>query len=107
VGHYSRPAHFGQFSNDLLIGNFSYTASEINAFDPTTGKFEGTIPVNPGMGQTPGGPWFLGFGTGGSNGSRTPSSSPMVSMARHTACLAPYQMFPPPPRPSLVPCQAW
>ena len=35
---------FGPFSGDLLVGNFSFVASEINAFDPMTGAFEGTIP---------------------------------------------------------------
>jgi uncharacterized protein (TIGR03118 family) len=62
------PASFGEFANDLLVGNFSFVASEINAFDPTTGKFEGTIPINVGS-NMPGGLWALGFGTGGSNGS--------------------------------------
>ena len=62
------PASFGEFANDLLVGNFSFVASEINAFDPTTGKFEGTIPINIGS-NMPGGLWALGFGTGGSNGS--------------------------------------
>jgi uncharacterized protein (TIGR03118 family) len=62
------PTNFGQFSNDLLVGNFSFIASGINAFDPMTGMFEGTIPIDVGMGHTPGGLWFLGFGTGGNNG---------------------------------------
>jgi hypothetical protein len=30
--------------------------------------FEGTIPIDVGIGHTPGGLWFLGFGTGGNNG---------------------------------------
>jgi hypothetical protein len=63
------PASFGPFANDLLVGNFSFVASEINAFDPLTGAFLGTIPINVGNGNTPGGLWSLGFGTGGSNGS--------------------------------------
>jgi len=63
------PGGFGQFSNDLLIGNFSNMLSEINAFDPMTGVFLGMIPVDPGSGQTPGGLWALNFGTGGMNGS--------------------------------------
>ena len=37
------PAGFGPFSGDLLVGNFSFMASEINAFDPS-GNFVGTIP---------------------------------------------------------------
>jgi uncharacterized protein (TIGR03118 family) len=63
------PSDFGEFSNDLLVGNFSYDNSEINAFDPTTGESLGTIPIDVGTGNTPGGLWNLGFGIGGSNGS--------------------------------------
>jgi uncharacterized protein (TIGR03118 family) len=68
------PASFGPFGGDLLVGNFSFIASEINAFDPTSGAFLGTIPIDVGIGNTgipntPGGLWALGFGTGGSNGS--------------------------------------
>src|SRR5581483_8681395 len=35
------PAGFGQFSGDLLVGNFGN--GTINAFDPATGAFLGTI----------------------------------------------------------------
>jgi uncharacterized protein (TIGR03118 family) len=62
------PASFGAFGGDLLVGNFSFVASEINAFDPTTGMFEGMIPVDPGSGNTPGGLWSLQFGVGGMDG---------------------------------------
>jgi uncharacterized protein (TIGR03118 family) len=62
------PASFGAFGDDLLVGNFSFVASEINAFDPMTGAFQGTIPVDPGSGNTPGGLWSLLFGIGGMNG---------------------------------------
>lgn len=62
------PAGFGPFGGDLLVGNFSYINSEINAFNPTSGAFIGTIPVDPGAGSTPGGLWALNFGIGGSNG---------------------------------------
>jgi uncharacterized protein (TIGR03118 family) len=62
------PAGFGRFINHLLVGNFSFLNSGINAFDPTTGKFRGTIPINVGKGHTPGGLWTLDFGVGGSNG---------------------------------------
>jgi uncharacterized protein (TIGR03118 family) len=62
------PAGFGPFGGDLLVGNFSFLNSEINAFDPTTGVFLGTIPVDPGIGNTPGGLWSLNFGIGGMNG---------------------------------------
>jgi hypothetical protein len=60
---------FGQFSGDLLVGNESEINSEINAFNPVTGTFEGTIPINVGSGNTPGGLWALDFGIGGGNGS--------------------------------------
>jgi uncharacterized protein (TIGR03118 family) len=63
------PASFGFFHDALLVGNFSFIASEINAFDPITGMFLGTIPIDVGIGNTPGGLWALGFGTGGNNGS--------------------------------------
>jgi len=63
------PDNFGQFSGDLLVGNFSFLHSEINAFDPQTHRFEGTIPISAGSGNTPGGLWTLTFGGGGSDGS--------------------------------------
>jgi hypothetical protein len=63
------PAGFGPFGGDLLVGNFSFGASEINVFD-SSGNLVGTIPINVGMGNTAGGLWALGFGTGlGMNGS--------------------------------------
>lgn len=57
------PAGFGPFGGDLLVGNFSFVASEINAFDPITGAFVGSIPINVGS-NTPGGLWGLSFGNG-------------------------------------------
>ena len=63
------PDNFGQFSGDLLVGNFSFLHSEINAFDPQTHQFEGTIPISAGSGNTPGGLWTLTFGGGGNDGS--------------------------------------
>jgi uncharacterized protein (TIGR03118 family) len=62
------PASFGQFAGDLLVGNFSTVASGINAFDPNTGVFEGTIPIDVGSGNTAGGLWALMFGKGGNGG---------------------------------------
>lgn len=60
---------FGPFSGDLLVGNESDTNSEINAFDPVTGAYNGTIPIDVGSGNTAGGLWAIGFGNAGSNGS--------------------------------------
>jgi uncharacterized protein (TIGR03118 family) len=62
------PASFGPFGGDLLVGNFSFVDSEINAFNPTSGALLGMIPVDPGAGNTPGGLWSLNFGIGGMNG---------------------------------------
>jgi uncharacterized protein (TIGR03118 family) len=61
------PAGFGPFGGDLFVGNFSFMASEINVFD-ASGNFLFTIPINVGIGNMPGGLWFLGFGTGSNNG---------------------------------------
>jgi uncharacterized protein (TIGR03118 family) len=58
--------NFG-FGNALLVGNFSFLESEINAFDPTTFAFLGTIPIDTGS-HAPGGLWEIGFGSGGNNG---------------------------------------
>ncbi len=62
------PSTFGQFGGDLLVGNFAYKFSDINAFDPATGKFLGTLtgvngqPIfNPGL-------WALTFGNGANGG---------------------------------------
>jgi uncharacterized protein (TIGR03118 family) len=63
------PNNFGQFGGDLLVGNFSFLHSEINAFDPQTHKLVGTIPISAGSGQTPGGLWTLTFGGSGNDGS--------------------------------------
>jgi uncharacterized protein (TIGR03118 family) len=61
------PAGFGQFGGDLLVGNLSFVASEINAFNPSTGVLDGTIPIDDG-GNGPGGLWALIFGNGGNGG---------------------------------------
>src|SRR5207302_6178776 len=58
----------GKFGGDLLIGNFAYNFSEINAFDPATGKFLGTLADahgNPIRNQAL---WYIGFGNGGNGG---------------------------------------
>jgi len=62
------PAGFGKFGGDLLVGNFSFASSVINAFDPLTGAFVGSIPIDAGAGNTPGGLWGLMFGSGSGNG---------------------------------------
>ena len=62
------PAGFGAFGGDLLVGNFSFASSVINAFDPVTGLFQGSIAIDVGTGNTPGGLWALGFGSGAGSG---------------------------------------
>ena len=55
------PPGFRRFSNDVLVGNFSFRHSEINAFIPSNGKLHGTIPIKTG-GRGAGGLWALAFG---------------------------------------------
>ena len=62
------PAGFGVFGGDLLVGNFSYADSGIDAYDPGTGAFLGSIPIDAGS-NSPGGLWALSFGNGGTGGS--------------------------------------
>jgi uncharacterized protein (TIGR03118 family) len=74
------PTGFGPFGGDLLVGNFTYVNSEINAYNPateTTGAPLGTIPVDPGTGQTPGGLWAPISGSAAATATPTPSTSPM------------------------------
>ena len=62
------PAGFGPLGGDLLVGNFSFASSMINAFDPLSGAFRGSIPIEVGAGNTAGGLWSLMFGSGAGNG---------------------------------------
>lgn len=68
------PSNFGPFSGDLLVGNFAYgtvngvvnpAGGEINAFDPNTGAFLGTLDSVAAWE----GLWSLYFGNGDSGGS--------------------------------------
>lgn len=56
------PSGFGTFGNDLLIGNFG--DGTINAFDPTTGAFLGTLTDAAGNQIVIDGLWGLMFGNG-------------------------------------------
>jgi uncharacterized protein (TIGR03118 family) len=56
------PANFGQFSNDLLVGNFG--DGRINAFNPTTGDFLGTLRLANGQVFQEDDLWSLRFGNG-------------------------------------------
>ena len=56
------PSNFGQFSNDLLVGNFGN--GRINAFDPNTGALLGQLRNQKGLIISINGLWALGFGNG-------------------------------------------
>jgi uncharacterized protein (TIGR03118 family) len=56
------PRHFGAFSGDLLVGNFGDGA--INAYDPRTGGFQGTLTNRDGNPIAIQGLWALRFGNG-------------------------------------------
>jgi len=56
------PANFGQFSNDLLVGNLG--DGHINAFDPTTGAFLGQLSDHNGNPIAIDHLWGLAFGNG-------------------------------------------
>jgi uncharacterized protein (TIGR03118 family) len=56
------PSHFGAFSGDLLVGNFGDGA--INAYDPRTGAFQGTLMNKDGNQIKVNGLWALRFGNG-------------------------------------------
>ena len=60
------PANFGQFSNDLLVGNFG--DGLINAFDATTGAFRGTLQDAQHKPIHIDGLWALAFGGGEASG---------------------------------------
>ena len=62
------PAGFGEFGGDLLVGNFSFATSAINAFDAVTGALKGSIGIDVGAGNTAGGLWGFMFGSGAGNG---------------------------------------
>jgi uncharacterized protein (TIGR03118 family) len=68
------PAGFGTFSGDLLVGNFAYGDSVINAFDPSnpsTGAFRGTLTDASGHAIENPGLWSLNFGNGVSGDANT------------------------------------
>jgi uncharacterized protein (TIGR03118 family) len=53
------PAGFGDFGNALLVGNFG--DGMINAFNPTTGMFLGTLSNSAGQPLVNSGLWAIGF----------------------------------------------
>ena len=60
------PSGFGTFANDLLVGNFG--DGRINAFDPTSGKFLGSLDDQHGKTLSIEGLWGLAFGNGQNTG---------------------------------------
>ena len=60
------PANFGQFSNDLLVGNFG--DGHINVFDPNTGAALGSLQNSGGIPIQIDGLWSLQFGNGAAAG---------------------------------------
>ena len=60
------PANFGQFSNDLLVGNFG--DGHINVFDPNTGAALGSLQNSGGVPILIDGLWSLQFGNGAAAG---------------------------------------
>jgi uncharacterized protein (TIGR03118 family) len=56
------PSNFGQFSNDLLVGNFGN--GRINAFDPNTGALLGSLKNQKGLIISINGLWGIAFGNG-------------------------------------------
>jgi len=55
-------SNFGAFSGDLLVGNFG--DGKINAYDPASGAFRGTLDDSAGLPITIDGLWGLAFGNG-------------------------------------------
>ena len=65
-GMVQAPAGFGDFGGDLLVGNFGN--GRINAYDPATGAFQGTLSSSPGHPVEIESLWGLAFGNGVSAG---------------------------------------
>ena len=59
------PANFGDFSNALLVGNFG--DGKINAYNPTTGAFIGTLQKSDHTPIVIDGLWGIAFGNGVNN----------------------------------------
>ena len=62
------PASFGKYANDVLVGNFG--DGLINAYDPTTGAYAGTLQDASGANIVIPGLWALLLGNGGNGGDR-------------------------------------
>jgi uncharacterized protein (TIGR03118 family) len=60
------PANFGDFSGDLLVGNFG--DGHINAYNATSGAFAGTLSISKNHPVVVDGLWGLSFGNGATAG---------------------------------------
>jgi uncharacterized protein (TIGR03118 family) len=60
------PSDFGEFSNDLLVGNFG--SGQIAAFEPKNGNFKDLLRGDRGKPISIDGLWGLGFGNGANAG---------------------------------------
>ena len=67
LGTDHRAQSFGKFGGDLLVGNNGGN-NWINAFDPTTRYFKGTLTLATGQPFSENNLWALSFGNGGSGG---------------------------------------
>jgi uncharacterized protein (TIGR03118 family) len=66
------PAGWGQFGGDLLVANHDANSgglTEINAYNLTTGAFEGTLMLNTGQPFSAADLWAISFGNGADAGS--------------------------------------
>ena len=63
------PTDFGQFSHDILVGQFG--SGQILAFDPVTGQFLGRLYDSSNSAITIGGLWGINFGNDGNAGPAT------------------------------------
>ena len=66
------PTGFGTFAGDLLVGNFG--DGTINAFDPTSFAFKGTLQDATGTTITNSGLWEIVFGTSNTGGAGDPNT---------------------------------
>ena len=81
------PANFGPLSNTLLVSNNSVNGT-INAFDPTTGKFVGTIKDENGKAIVLNNLWGIAFGGGNKSNGATNELFVTVGQGIGTAELA-------------------
>jgi uncharacterized protein (TIGR03118 family) len=63
------PSDFGNFSHDILVGQFG--SGQILVFDPVTGAFKSTLNDANNAPITINGLWGISFGSGGTSGSAT------------------------------------